>query len=171
MVGEVAGGLTLRKTVADDEEFLWEMLFYASHSNDETGVTPEDIRANPDLIGYIEGWRDAGRCGVVAELDGDPIGAAWLRAFNEADRTNPVYVDGTTPELAIAVVPGHEGRGIGTAMIEALVAEARGRFPAIVLSSRVENPAVSLYERLGFRIVEELINRVGTRSVKMVVDL
>ena len=171
MVSPVVVAWTLRPVVAEDEEFLWEMLFYASHSNDEPGVDPADIRANPDLVGYIEGWKGLERGGVIAEQGPRPVGAAWLRLLTDHDRANPVFVDGKTPELAIAVTPGMEGRGIGTAMLERLVADARGRFPAIVLSSRAENPAVNLYERTGFRVVAEVTNRIGTRSVKMVVEL
>jgi len=155
----------------DDEEFLWEMLFYASHSNDEPGVDPADIRTNSDLVGYIDGWKRLGRDGVIAEQGTRPVGAAWLRLLTDLDRANPVFVDTETPELAIAVTPGMEGMGIGSAMLESLVTDARGRFPGIVLSSRAENPAVRLYERAGFRVVAEVTNRVGTRSVKMVVEL
>lgn len=161
----------LRATNAEDEEFLWRMLFYASHSNDEPGVCPMDIRANPDLVGYIEGWRVAGHPGVVAEVEGRPSGAAWLRLLGEADRSNPVFVDDATPELAVAVEPGREGGGIGTAMIGRLVGDSRGRFPALVLSSRAQNPAIRLYQRLGFEVVEEMTNRVGTPSVKMLIRM
>jgi ribosomal protein S18 acetylase RimI-like enzyme len=158
----------IRPTVTGDEDFLWLMLFYASHSNDELGVAPEDIRSNPDLVGYIDGWRAAGHPGVVA---GDLYGAAWLRLLGDTEQTDPVFVDRETPELAVAVRPGMEGRGMGTAMIETLLSTMRGRYPAIVLSSRMENRAVDLYERLGFRVVGQFDNRVGTRSVKMIADL
>lgn len=163
--------MTLRPTGAEDEPFLWQMLFYASHSHDEPGIKPEDIRNNPDLVGYIEGWRLAGMPGVISELDEELCGAAWLRVLTDADRANPVFVDAETPELAVAVVPGLEGRGIGTAMIRDVLAAAKGMFPAVVLSSRAENPAVRLYQRLGFRVANEMTNRVGTKSVKMVVYL
>ncbi len=157
----------IRATLPSDEEFLWRMLFYASHSNDEPGVEVDDIRSNPDLVGYIAGWRDMGHLGVVAE-DTRPIGAAWLRSLGAEDSTNPVFVDVETPELAVAVEPGMEGRGIGSTMIRSVLDEAAGRgVPAVVLSARADNPAVLLYERLGFEVVGEMVNRVGTGSVRM----
>jgi ribosomal protein S18 acetylase RimI-like enzyme len=164
-------GWTLRPTSAADEEFLWLMLYYASHSNDEPGVRPEDIRVNPDLVGYMRGWVESGRLGVVAETINQPVGAAWIRVMGEADRDNPVFVDLETPELAVAVVHGWEGQGLGTVLISGLLSAARGRFAAIVLSSRAENPAVRLYQRLGFEVIGEMTNRVGTRSVKMLASL
>jgi GNAT superfamily N-acetyltransferase len=100
-----------------------------------------------------------------------PVGAAWVRIMGEADRANPVFIDADTPELAVAVAPGWEGRGVGTELIETLLDSARGRFPGIVLSSRAENPAVRLYRRLGFEPVGEMTNRVGTTSVKMLASL
>ena len=168
MAGDIAGVWALRPTVSSDEEFLWTVLFYASHSNDEPGVAVEDLRDDPDLVGYIEGWKALGRVGVIAESKHGTIGAAWLRELGDADRTNPVFVDPQTPELAIAVLPGWEGMGIGTAMLDALLGMAQGRFPAIVLSVRRDNAAFGLYERAGFVTVGEITNRVGSRSVRMV---
>lgn len=162
---------SLRPTTEGDEDFLWEMLFHASHSNEEPGVEPGDIMANPDLVGYIDGWRDAGCPGVIAESPGGRLGAAWLRLLDAQESANPVYVDERTPELAVSVRPDCEGRGIGSALIRELIDVADGRFPAIVLSVRSENPARRLYRRLGFESVGEIRNRVGTRSVKMILGL
>lgn len=170
VVGEMTMKWSLRRTKVDDEEFLWSMLYYASHSNDEEGVEPSDVRNNPDLVGYVEGWKLAGRPGVIAESEGEPVGAAWLR-LTESDQSNPLFAHRDIPELAAAVLPGREGQGMGTAMIESLLAQVRDRFSSVVLSVRADNPAVGLYERLGFHTIGEITNRVGTRSVKMMIDL
>jgi len=157
-----------RRTVPKDVDFLWRMLYFASHSNDEVGVQPVDIRSNPDLVGYIEGWKAAGHFGVIAEVDGMHVGAAWLRVPAGGGDFSPVFVDEDTPELAVAVEPGYQGRGIGSTLIRDLFGEVVGEFPAVVLSARAENPAVRLYERLGFATVATIENRVGTVSIKMV---
>lgn len=151
-----------------DIDFLWRMLYFASHSDEESHVAPGDIRDNPDLTGYIDGWESAGHVGIVAESRGAPLGAAWLRQLGSHDSDSPVFVDLETPELAVAVEPGHEGRGIGTTTMAELMELAAGRFPAIVLSVRAENPAVRLYERLGFQTVTTITNRIGTSSLKMI---
>ncbi|MGG5753419.1 ribosomal protein S18-alanine N-acetyltransferase [Zafaria sp. Z1313] len=52
----------------------------------------------------------------------------------------------------IAVVPEHEGRGIGSALLAGLVAEARARGAGdVLLEVRADNPrAQELYTRFGF---------------------
>ena len=65
------------------------------------------------------------------------------------------YVDDETPELAIAVLPDHRGRGLGRRLLRELLDAAGGRFGAVSLSVRAENPAWRLYERTGFRVAVE----------------
>ena len=161
----------LRRVGVSDEDFLWLMLFYASHSNDEPGVGPGDVKANVDLRRYVVGWGRTGDVGVIAETEERICGAAWLRLFTESDRLDPAYVDDRTPELAVAVLPGLERDGIGTRMLTSLFESAKQFHPAVVLSVRLGNPAIRLYERLGFRAVSHMTNRVGTESVKMVLTL
>lgn len=163
--------ITLRSAVASDEDGLWLMLFYASHSHDDDEGLPDDVRAIPDLQRYVAGWGRAGDVGVVAESGGDICGAAWLRLFAGNDRLDVRCVDDRTPELAVAVLPGIEGSGTGTRMLTMLFDLARPIHPAIVLSVRHGNPAVHLYERLGFHTVGHMTNRVGTDSLTMVLDL
>ena len=59
----------------------------------------------------------------------------------------------TIPELTIAVRPGERGRGIGSALLTALLDEARAReLPALSLSVSERNPALRLYERARLRM-------------------
>jgi ribosomal-protein-alanine N-acetyltransferase len=56
--------------------------------------------------------------------------------------------------LLIAVVPHHRGRGIGAALLERFLSEARSRGAArLFLEMREGNPAESLYRRHGFASV------------------
>ncbi|NHZ70160.1 MAG: GNAT family N-acetyltransferase [Proteobacteria bacterium] len=144
------------------------MLHYAAHANDEDGVRPDDARTDTDLRRYVEHWGRCGDLGVVAHINKVNSGAAWVRLFPEGYRDDPAYVDDQTPELAIAVLPGFEGQGIGTRMLTSLVDVARTQFPAIVLTVRTGNPAIRLYKRVGFHTVGSITNRVGTESIKMV---
>lgn len=162
----------VRSAQRDDEPFLWEMLYFAAHMDEESGASPGQARHNPDLYPYVRDWGQPGDLGVIAFEPGTQrsLGAAWVRLPARESRT-PAYVDDRTPELAIATLPTVCGRGIGTAMLRRLIADAAAHHPAIVLTVRASNPAARLYPRLGFEIVGEVVNRVGTRSHKMLLGL
>jgi ribosomal protein S18 acetylase RimI-like enzyme len=158
----------LRLARPGDEPFLLEMLFYAAHANEEAGVKPEHLLANPALARYVAGFGRAGDLGVVAE---DPergaLGAAWVRLL-AGDERGYGWVDDEIPELAIAVAPSALGRGAGSRMIGDVLARARGRYPGVSLSVRRDNAARRLYLRTGFVPVAEVTNRVGGVSETMV---
>jgi ribosomal protein S18 acetylase RimI-like enzyme len=163
--------ISCRPVTDADVEHLWLALFYASHSDHDPDATPQRCRTDPDLARYVDGWGRDGDAGVLALVGGKVIGAAWLRLPTPEQRNLAAFVADDVPELAIAVLPGHTGGGAGTAMLDALIAHARHRHPAITLNARADNPAVRLYERVGFTIIETITNRVGTTSVKMLLPL
>lgn len=120
-------------------------------------------------------WRDWGQpddIGVVAarEDDGLPLSCAWVRAFPSHD---PDCLGEGILVLAFATIAPARGAGIGTQVLRELIERCRSRpnCVGISLSVRVENPAVRLYQRLGFQIMHELTNRVGTRSLEMLLRL
>jgi ribosomal protein S18 acetylase RimI-like enzyme len=98
------------------------------------------------------------------------LGAAWLRFLTD-DKSHYGYYDDETPELAIAVLPEMKGQGVGSALLSHMIETARGQVPAIVLTVRNDNPARHLYERCGFVVIDEVINRVGTKSFQMLLKL
>jgi len=136
---------TLRDATADDQPVVTAMLYEALFVPQGEPPFPAGIVDESDVAPYHVGFGSRpGDVGLVAEIDGERVGAAWLRRFRGYG-----YVDDDTPELTIAVVPGHRGRGIG----EILLAELLGRAPRCSLSCDRRNPAVRLYERHGFVIV------------------
>ncbi len=154
----------IRLATKEDEPFLWEMLYYAAHMDEDAGVSPESAKTNPDLLKYAKDWgREADVGSIALEPDCNrPIGAAWIRLL---------AVDDTTPELAIAVLPEFLGYGVGTLLLQHLLEAAKQRYSSVVLSVRTTNPAKRLYERMGFVVTGEIVNRVGTASVSMAIDL
>ena len=151
-----------------DEPFLWQMLYYAAHVDEEPESSIETAKTNPFLIKYVAHWGQPGDLGFVAEEveTHRPFGAAWLRVFLGAKKNCDDIKDGT-PELAIAVVPSCIGRGIGAQLLEYLLNAAAQVYPAVYLSVRATNPARRLYERFGFVVIGEMTNRVGGRSFHM----
>jgi ribosomal protein S18 acetylase RimI-like enzyme len=110
--------------------------------------------STPELGRYVRGWGrpdDVGLLAVDAET-GQPVGAAWLRLMTR-EEAGYGYVDDETPELSIAVLPRYRGKGAGTLLLTRLLGDAERMYKAISLSVSGDNPAVRLYERLGFEAV------------------
>jgi GNAT superfamily N-acetyltransferase len=70
-----------------------------------------------------------------------------------------LYVDRQAGELHVldvSLLPEWRGRGIGTAMMRAVCAEARDAGKTVIISVEKYNPAQRLYRRLGFREASDL---------------
>ena len=162
----------IRMATRDDEPFLWEMLYFAAHMDEDGEISPEAAKQNPDLVKYVNDWGRETDIGCIAlePQSNQPIGAAWIRLLIANEKTTS-YVDDVTPELAIAVMPEYLGCGVGTLLLQHLLEAAKQRYPRVVLSVRATNPAKRLYERMGFVVTGEIANRVGTPSLNMVVQL
>src|SRR2546423_15151827 len=95
----------LRPADLQDMRFLRDMLRHAYHWR---------MAQDPDLpvFRYVQNWGRRGDAGVVAFEGPNVYGAAWYRVFPAA-APGFAFVDGETPELTIAVVPGHRGHGPG----------------------------------------------------------
>jgi ribosomal protein S18 acetylase RimI-like enzyme len=122
----------------------------------------------PFVATHLTGWQRLGDFGFVAEIGGAAVGAAWARLIPAED--NPFHIDDRSPVVTIAVRDGVRGKGIGETLLRALIDEAVARRLRLSLDVRETNPALRLYERLGFRRVpgREVRNRVGTMSLGMV---
>ena len=143
----------IRQAGPQDVRFLRDMLKHAYHWR---------LNADPDLpvARYVNNWGRPGDAGIIAWENG-PIGAAWYRIFKERE-PGFGFVDERTPELTIAVVPSRRGSGLGGQLLEALLERAR-RDGHATISLSAEKGLTGLYERYGFRPVEE---KDGTVTMK-----
>ena len=69
-----------------------------------------------------------------------------------------LYVDRWTREIRImdiAILPEHRGKGIGTHLLVGLQSEAARTARCLTIHVERFNPALRLYERLGFRMTED----------------
>jgi ribosomal protein S18 acetylase RimI-like enzyme len=80
----------------------------------------------------------------IIEHDGQPVGR--------------LYVDRWTKEIRImdiALLPGRRNHGIGTQLLNTLIEESTASGKLLSIHVEKFNPALRLYERLGFKIAGE----------------
>ena len=141
------------RTLKEDEtellkEFLYEAIFIPE------GVKPPDksIIEKPELALYYEGFGtgDADNC-LVTEADGKVVGAVWTRIMDDYG-----HVDDKTPSFAISLYRDYRGKGIGTAMMRRMLEMLKEQgYERASLAVRKANYAVRMYEKVGFRIIDE----------------
>jgi GNAT superfamily N-acetyltransferase len=129
--------------------FLRDMLRHAFYWRSGGGV--EDA----SLWRYVAGWGRRGDSAVIALEGGFPVGAAWFRLFAR-DEPGFGFVDEQTPEVSIAVVPSRRGHGIGSDLLDHLVAVAREQgYVGLSLSVADDSPAMHVFEKQGFEKVQQ----------------
>ena len=139
----------IRPATNADRPLLAEMIIEAAFPPGRAPAFADAVCA-PHVVPWIEGWLRPGDLGVVAE-DQVPLGATWCRCFTGREVGLNGFIAVDTPVLAIAVRDGHRGCGIGTALVDALLAAVRTEgHRAVSLSVGRTNPALRLYERAGF---------------------
>ena len=133
----------LRAATRGDLGFLVEMARYASVIEDRPLPDPAD----DDVVEMLPA---PGTVTIIAEdRYGSPVGAAWTYHSRPPLRTD---ADGAPlPELCIAVAPAKRGGGIGSMLLEALLADLAPRYDSMCANVHVRNPARRLYESKGFR--------------------
>lgn len=160
--------VNIRTVAPHESELIFSFLTIAARM-EESGEPIQKALADPALVKYWQDWGRATDLGVVAESAElhYPAGCAWVRLFTGQE---PGYghVADDIPELAFGVVKNLRNQGIGTLLLERLLADCRQRFPGVSLSVRQNNPSIRLYQRFGFRQVgDSFVNRVGTSSMTM----
>lgn len=139
----------LRVAVPDDHEFL-VAVYAASRARelDQVAWPPgqRDAFVRMQYDAQDRHYRAAhprGRFDVV-EVEGRPAGRLYVDV-----RPDDVRI------VDIALLPEHRGRGIGSALIAQVLAEAAEQGRTASIHVEVHNPAGALYERLGFRAAGE----------------
>ena len=148
--------MNIRPATKDDDDFLKTMLYEAARWNPDWPREPmAEVLDDPILRRYHEDWGRPGDGGMIAELEGMPVGAAWYRLFT-ADAPGYGFVDEKTPEVSIAVQPLHRRKGIGGTLLRAAMVHAREEgYQTLSLSVAVHNRSRMLYQRVGFEKVGE----------------
>lgn len=150
--------ITIREGAPADEFFLKEMTYQAIYSPKGGGFLPRKILEDPAIRRYYADFGKEGDKAFMALSDGQAVGAVWIRFATTAQKGYG-FVRADVPELMLAVLPALRGCGIGTALLERLLTQLRATdLEAVSLSVARSNPARSLYERQGFRVVKNQRN-------------
>lgn len=131
---------------------LGDFLYEAIYVPEGESAPPRSIINQPELQVYISDFgKEKDDIGMVAEADGQIIGAVWVRIMNDYG-----HIDNNTPSFAISVYKDYRGLGTGTDLMKEMlrVLKARG-YKQASLSVQKANYAVRMYQKVGFQIVDE----------------
>ena len=141
--------ISYRRFSDDDLPFVTEL--YMSTRREEIAVTGWPAELQEQFLAqqaaaqhdhYAIHFADAEW--LIIERDGQPIGRLYLE-------TNPSDLH----IIDIALLPGSRGQGIGGAVLKDVLDQARDFGRGVTIHVERNNPARSLYARLGFEMVEE----------------
>jgi ribosomal protein S18 acetylase RimI-like enzyme len=145
----MAGAVALRPAEPGDGELLFRV--YASTRAEELSVVPWGAAEKEAFLraqfAAQQQWYSEHYTGAsfdVIELDGEPCGRLYVHRGPRELR----IVD-------IALLPLGRGNGVGSALLRELLAEADAAGQLVTIHVERLNPALRLYERLGFRLAED----------------
>ena len=133
----------LRSATAEDAAFIVEMARHACVIDDWPLPEPDSDEVESVLP-------PTGEVPIVAiDTAGSRLGAVWTFHNDPPLRVDAAGV--SLPELCIGVAPESRGRGVGGALLDALITRYTGIAEALCTNVHVRNPAQKLYQRKGFR--------------------
>jgi ribosomal protein S18 acetylase RimI-like enzyme len=134
----------LRPATEADRDFLLEL--YASTREQELAQVEWDEGAKQGFIEHQFRAQDQhyrshypGATLDVIEVDGEPAGRLYVHRGEQDIRI-----------MDVTVAPAFRNRGIGSGLLVELMAEARAGGRSVSIHVETQNPARSLYDRLGF---------------------
>lgn len=133
--------LTYRPALPDDFEFLFRLheAVMRAYAEDTFGPWDEDWQRN-----YFRMHFDLEAVQVIQYNDWD-VGALWVQ-----ERVEELFL------VSLEILPQFQRRGIGTAVIRALIERGREEHKPVALQVlKVNLEARDLYQRLGFGVTGE----------------
>lgn len=144
--------MVIREMRDNEKDLLQDFLYEAIFIPEGMEPPPKDIIERPELKLYYEdfGSGEADHC-FVAEDDGKVVGAVWTRIMEDYG-----HVDSQTPSFAISLIQEYRGKGIGTELMKKMLEHLKNQgFKKASLAVQKSNYAVRMYEKVGFRKVDE----------------
>ena len=135
-----------------EKELLKDFLYEAIFIPEGVEAPDRDIIEKPELRIYYEdfGKDTADHC-LVAEDEGEVVGAVWTRIMNDYG-----HIDDKTPSFAISLYREYRGRGIGTKLMQEMLNLLKKKgYKRASLAVQKANYAVRMYKKVGFKTVDE----------------
>jgi GNAT superfamily N-acetyltransferase len=105
---------------------------------------------------YVDGWGRPGDTALLAIEGGHRVGAGWFRLFRES-APGYGFVDESTPEVTVVVVPSRQGEGIGQLLLAGLVERAQAdAYRGLSVSVENKSDEIAAYEAAGFVVRHHL---------------
>jgi RimJ/RimL family protein N-acetyltransferase len=141
---------TVRDVTDDDREFL-RGVYAASRAVEMNAVPWVDAvkrtfiehQFNAQTAHYREHYPNAKH--QIILVDGKAAGRLYV------DRTDPAMIE----MLDITILAEYQRRGVGTAIIKALLGEGANSMRIVRVYTEEFNPSLRLFERLGFEVTEK----------------
>lgn len=148
-----------RKFTREDHQFLREILFEAvfwSRSQEDRPSLEEGLSYDYTKHVLKDFGTRVGDIAVIAEDEGQKVGAAFIRYWNHVENIRG-YIADEIPVLVIGVVKEHRRQGIASSLITAIKSAALVEgIDEISLCVTKTNIALGLYEKSDFKLVEEI---------------
>ena len=107
---------------------------------------------------FSQWWagRQDGHTAYIAEAGGDAVGMAWLAIFDRIPQPRRLERHAGNVQ-SVFVLEAFRNRGLGQALVEAVIAEARTRGLGYLIVHPSER-AFPLYQRLGFAETHQMLH-------------
>lgn len=134
------------------EEIMYEAIYHSDPEN----PYPKEVIYYPQVRVYWDNWgKGKDDYCLVAEVNRKIAGAVWIRTF-QGEIKGCGYIDEQTPEIGIALFREYRNQGIGAELMRHMIRLMKEEgFSQASLSITKGNPAIRLYERLGFQVINE----------------
>lgn len=139
---------TLR--AAAEEDVGWLFRIYASTREEELAATgwPDEVKAQ--FLGMQFQAQDRyyrqvypGATFDLVEVSGEPAGRLYVNRASDEIRI-----------IDIALLPMFRGRGLGSVILRTVLSEAEAAGLPVTIHVEQHNPALRLYQRLGFQVLD-----------------
>ena len=134
--------------------FLKSMLYEAVTWDHKKCIHEQkEILQSPDILKIMKDWgnRKGDIFLICQKDDGKLLGSVWYR-FWENNNHSYGFVDENTPEIGIGVVKDFRRFGIGTELMNQIIKFSKNKgICSLSLSVESNNPAIYLYNKMGFK--------------------